>query len=131
MSPSNTTAKAQHVAIIGGGIAGMATAYAIQQKAREAGLPITFTLFESAPRLGGKILTESTDGYVIEGGPDSFLQQKPWAGQLAQALGLEPELIGTNPAEKRLYVVNHGHLTKMPDGVMLIIPTRFMPFITT
>lgn len=119
------------VAIIGGGIAGLAAAYTLQTKAQEAGVPVTFTLFESAPRLGGKILTEQVEDYTVEGGPDSFLLQKPWAAQLAQELGLEQDLRGTNPAEKRLYVINRGRLTKMPDGVMLIIPTRFMPFITS
>jgi oxygen-dependent protoporphyrinogen oxidase len=129
MNPSSVSPK--RVAIIGGGIAGLTAAYTLQEKAREAGLPIHFTLFESSPSLGGKIATDQADGFVIEGGPDCFLLQKPWAAQLAQALGLEQDLIGTNPQEKRLYVVNRGRLVKMPDGVMLIIPTRFMPFITS
>jgi oxygen-dependent protoporphyrinogen oxidase len=119
------------VAIIGGGITGLVAAYALQKGAREAGLPVTFTLFESAGRLGGKILTETSGGFVVEGGPDSFLLQKPWAAQLALELGLEDEMIGTNPALRKLYVVNRGRLTPMPDGLMLIIPTRFMPFITS
>jgi protoporphyrinogen/coproporphyrinogen III oxidase len=122
---------ARHVAIIGGGIAGLATAYTIQEKARAFGLPIRFTLFESAPTLGGKILSEKIDDFMIEGGPDSFLQQKVWAAQLAQKLGLEQDLIGTNPEQKKLFVVNRGHLTAMPDGVMMVIPTRFTPFITS
>ncbi len=123
--------QASHVAIIGGGITGLTAAYTLQKGAREAGLALTFTLFESAARPGGKILTETSDGFVVEGGPDSFLLQKPWAAQLAQELGLEGELIGTNPGQRKLYVVNRGRLTPMPDGLMLIIPTRFMPFITS
>jgi protoporphyrinogen/coproporphyrinogen III oxidase len=120
-----------HVAIIGGGIAGLAAAYTLRERAKETGLPVIFTLFEGSDRLGGKILTEQIEGFIVEGGPDSFLAQKPWAAQMAQALGLEPELMGTNPDPKKLFVVNHGKLTPMPDGVMLIIPTRFMPFITS
>src|SRR5512146_586875 len=114
MNPIN--APQRRVAIIGGGIAGMAAAYTVQQKAREAGQPITFTLYESSPNLGGKIITDQADGFIVEGGPDSFLLQKPWAAQLAQELGLEADLMGTNPQEKRLYVVNKGRLTQMPDG---------------
>ena len=117
------------VAIIGGGITGLAAAHTLQERARESGIEATYTLFESSDRLGGKILTDDQDGFVIEGGPDSFFQQKPWAGELAQALGLEPELVGSNQEQRRLYVVNRGRLTPMPDGVMLIVPTRFMPFI--
>jgi oxygen-dependent protoporphyrinogen oxidase len=119
------------VIVVGGGIAGLAAAYTLQENARAAGLSLSITLLESAPQLGGKILTESEAGFTVEGGPDSFLLQKPWAAQLAQKLGLESELIGTNPNQKKLFVVNRGRLTPMPDGVMLIIPTRFMPFVTS
>ena len=122
---------ARELAIVGGGITGLAAAYALQKKAREAGRALNFTLYESAPRLGGKILSEESGGFLIEGGPDSFLQQKPWAADLAQELGLEEALIGANPRQKKLYVVDHGRLTPMPDGVMLIIPTRFTPFVTS
>ena len=125
------SSQPRRVAIIGGGITGLTAAYILQKGARQAGLALTFTLFESAARPGGKILTETCDGFVVEGGPDSFLLQKPWAAQLAQELGLEGELIGTNPGQRKLYVVNRGRLTPMPDGLMLIIPTRFMPFITS
>ena len=120
-----------HIAIIGGGIAGLATAYTLQERAKAIGISMTYTLFESSANLGGKILTEKENGFIVEGGPDSFLAQKPWATQLAQALGLDQDLMGTNQAQKKLFVINHGRLTPMPDGVMLIIPTRFMPFITT
>ncbi len=120
---------ANQVAIVGGGITGLAAAYSFQERARSAGIEARYTLFESSPRLGGKILTEKQDGFVIEGGPDSVFQQKPWATELAQALGLEPELIGSNPQQRQVYVVNRGRLTPMPEGVMLIVPTRFMPFI--
>lgn len=129
MNPKSNLEK--KVVIIGGGIAGLATAYKLQECTREEGLSVAYTLLESSPNLGGKIVTDLEEGFVIEGGPDSFLAQKPWAAQLAQALGLEEDLIGTNQEQKKLFVVNHGHLTPMPDGVMLIIPTRFMPFITT
>ncbi len=117
------------VVIVGGGITGLAAAYTFQERARAAGIPARYTLFESSPRLGGKILTEKQDGFVIEGGPDSVFQQKPWATELAQSLGLEPELIGSNPQQRQVYVVNRGRLTPMPEGLMLIVPTRFMPFI--
>ena len=123
----------RRVAIIGGGITGLAAAYTLQKNARESGQPVSFTLFESDARLGGKILTETNGEFIVEGGPDSFLLQKPWAAQLAQELGLENRLIGTNPnpAQRKLFVVHRGRLMPMPDGLMLIIPTRFMPFISS
>ena len=65
--------------IVGGGIAGLATAYYAQKQAEEAGLDLDLTLVERAPQLGGKITTETPNDFVIEGGPDSFITQKPLA----------------------------------------------------
>jgi protoporphyrinogen/coproporphyrinogen III oxidase len=121
----------KHVVIIGGGITGMAAAYELQEKARIAGLPLTYTLLERDGRLGGKIVTEQVDGFTIEGGPDCVISQKPWAADLARRLGIGDELIGTNDARRKTFVLNHRRLTPLPDGVLLIVPTRFMPFVTS
>jgi oxygen-dependent protoporphyrinogen oxidase len=117
--------------VVGGGIAGLATAYYAQKAADEAGLPLDITLAERDPVLGGKIRTDIPDGFVIEGGPDSFITQKPWALQLCRELGLGNRLVGTNDAQRAVYVLRGGKLRKMPDGMLLIVPTRFMPFVTS
>jgi len=121
----------RHVVIVGGGIVGLATAYYLQEEARAAGLPLTYTLLESDRTLGGKIVTEHVDGFVIEGGPDCFLRRKPWAADLCRRLGLGDELMGTNDARRKVFVLNRGRLTPLPDGVMLIVPTRITPFLTS
>ena len=120
-----------HLVIVGGGIAGLATAYAMRQAAEEHGLPVKVTLIERESRPGGKIVTDTSSGFVIEGGPDSFITQKPWALQLCRELGLEERLVGTNDARRAVYVLRGGKLRKMPDGMLLIVPTRFMPFVTS
>lgn len=120
--------KTNHIVIIGGGISGLATAHYLQKYAAENNQNITYTLVEKSPRFGGKIITNTEGGFVIEGGPDSFISQKPWAYKLAQELGLGDRLIGTNDDRRKTYVVHKGKLRPLPDGVMLIIPTRFMPF---
>lgn len=125
------TASTRNVLIIGGGITGLSAAYFIQQKARATGTPITFTLIESESRLGGKIATEKVDDFIVEGGPDCFIRQKPWAAALCRQLGLGEDLIGTNDARRKVFVINRRRLTPLPDGVMLIIPTRIMPFVTS
>ncbi|MEW5959075.1 MAG: protoporphyrinogen oxidase [Chloroflexota bacterium] len=118
-----------HVTIIGGGIAGLATAFYLQKKSREAGLSIDYTLIEQSPRFGGKIITTTTpDGFVIEGGPDSFITQKPWGTQLCRDLGVADRLIPTNDHRRDVYVVNRGRLTPFPGGFRLAIPTEFIPF---
>ncbi len=109
-----------HVVIVGGGITGLAAAWELQQHG------IDYTLLESADRLGGKISTERADAdggeFVIEGGPDSFLVQKPWAWQLCREIGLEDRLIGTNDAHRNVYVLRGGKLHPVPRGLRLIVP---------
>jgi len=116
------------VAVIGGGITGLAAAFTLQERGRAAGLPLDVALYERENSFGGKILTEQVDGFTIEGGPDSFISQKPRAAQLCRQIGLGEALLGTNDERRKTYVVNRGRLTPLPDGVMLIIPTRFLPF---
>jgi oxygen-dependent protoporphyrinogen oxidase len=122
------TQNAVDVAIVGGGIAGLAAAYYLQEKARQAGLPLSYSLIERAPSFGGKIVTDAQDGFVVEGGPDSFITQKPAALRLCRELGLDGRLIGTNDAQRKVYVLDGGRLRPLPDGVMLVVPTRFTPF---
>jgi oxygen-dependent protoporphyrinogen oxidase len=117
--------------VVGGGIAGLAAAYYAQKAAGEAGIALDVTLVERDTRLGGKIATDTPDGFVIEGGPDSFITQKPWALQLCRELGLGERLMGTNDAQRAVYVLRGGKLRKMPDGMLLIVPTKFKPFATS
>lgn len=117
------------IIIVGGGIAGLATAYYLQKQAAATGIPLAYTLIESAPQFGGKIVTECLDGFVVEGGPDSFLTQKPWALQLCRELGLSERLLGTNDERRKVYVLTGDRLQALPEGVMLLVPTRLMPFL--
>ena len=117
------------IVIIGGGITGLSTAYYLQKEKRINGIPLSITLIEAEEKLGGKIITEKFDGFTIEGGPDCFLRQKPWATELAEELGIIDELIGTNDDKRKVFVLVNGKLTPLPDGVMLIIPTKIMPFV--
>ncbi len=120
------------LAIIGGGIAGLAAAYQAVFLAHEQGWPAEgIALFEAEPRLGGKITTLRRDGFVIEGGPDTFLATKPWAVELCRELGLAERLRGTNPRQRATYVLHRGRLEPLPDGLTMMIPTRFSPMVRT
>src|ERR1022692_4526693 len=87
------------IAIIGGGIAGLAAAYELE-KARVAGSPVEYTLFESRDRLGGSLASEIVNGAVLEKGPDCFLTEKPAAAELCRELGLGADLIPSNDAAR-------------------------------
>lgn len=117
-----------HITIIGGGIAGLATAFYLQRQAQQIGLPLRYTLLESGSRLGGKIVTETVDNFIVEGGPDSFLTQKPGGLQLCRDLGISDRLIPTNDERRNVYVLRDNRLIPFPAGYRLAVPTQFMPF---
>ena len=113
-------------AIIGGGIAGLAAAYELEQ-ARRTDKNIEYTLFEARARLGGSLASEIVDGAVLERGPDSFLTEKPAAAELCRELGLGGELVPSNDADRKTYIVVHNRLIPLPDGLMFLVPTKLIP----
>jgi oxygen-dependent protoporphyrinogen oxidase len=114
------------IAIIGGGIAGLAAAHELE-KARTAGATVDYTLFEERPRLGGSLASEIVGGAVLERGPDSFLTEKPAAAELCRELGLGGELIPSNDAARKTYIVTRNRLVALPDGLMFLVPTKLLP----
>lgn len=113
-------------AIIGGGIAGLASAYELE-KARTTNPAIEYTVFESRDRLGGSLCSERVDGSVLEQGPDSFLTEKPAAAELCRELGLTADLIPSNDAARKTYIVIKNRLVSLPDGLMFLVPTKLVP----
>jgi protoporphyrinogen/coproporphyrinogen III oxidase len=118
-----------HVVIIGGGISGLSAAYYLQRQAREAGVPLRYTLVERAERFGGKLVTDMVGEFVVEAGPDSILTQKPWGVQLVRELGLADQLIGTNELPRKVYFLANRRPVPMPEGMTLIVPTKLGPFL--
>jgi len=118
----------KRIAIVGGGISGLAAAFALEER-RRAGEPLEFVVYESSPRFGGVLFTEQVEGCLIEAGPDSFLTEKPWAADLCRRLGIEDQLIGSTDADRKTYILVKGKLVPMPDGLMFMVPTQLSPAI--
>ncbi|HKN35121.1 MAG TPA: protoporphyrinogen oxidase [Terriglobales bacterium] len=116
----------KRIAIIGGGISGLSAAFTLEQT-RRSGTPLEYVLFESSQRLGGVLVTEQVESCLIEAGPDSFLTEKPWAIDLCRQLGLADQLIGSNDADRKTYILVNGKLLVMPDGLMFMVPTKILP----
>ena len=117
------------VAVIGGGITGLAAAFYLQKEAREKGYPLEVILIEASHRLGGKIQTVRRDGFVIERGPDSFLERKKSFGKFAEDLGISDQLVAN--ATGQAYILVNDGLHPIPGGSVMGIPTQISPFITS
>jgi oxygen-dependent protoporphyrinogen oxidase len=113
----------KRIAIIGGGIAGVTAAYELARLAGE-GAPVEATLFEASSRLGGIVETIREGGFIIEGGPDGWVTEKPWARELAEELGLAGELLPSNDAIRRTYILKDNALEAIPDGLKMMVPTN-------
>ncbi len=116
----------KRIAIVGGGISGLAAAFALEERRRDGEL-LEYAVYESGPRFGGVLATEQVDGCLVEAGPDSFLTEKPWAADLCRRLGIEDQLIGSNDSDRKTYILVKGKLTPLPDGLMFMVPTRLAP----
>ncbi len=120
-------ARDPRIAILGGGITGLAAAWRIRERA-----PATrVTLFEAGDRLGGVIRSERCDRWLLEHGPDSLLREKPWAIELCHQLGLGDELIPTEEGNRRTLLVRDGKVVPVPDAFRLLAPTRLGPFMAS
>jgi len=74
MWPATDTHSGPRIAVVGGGISGLAAAHRLIELAAERQPPVRVLLFEASNRVGGVISTERGNGFVVEGGPDSFVR---------------------------------------------------------
>jgi protoporphyrinogen/coproporphyrinogen III oxidase len=117
----------RRIAIIGGGISGLAAAHRIH----ELDPSTTVVLFEAGDRLGGVLQTEARDGWLIERSADMFTTREPWAVDLCRRLGIADELIETDARFRRAFVVRGSKLLPVPEGFTLMSPARIWPIIST
>ncbi len=126
----------KRIIIVGGGVSGLGAAYKVARAASE-GHDVEFVLFEKDPRLGGKIRTEivwdpSDEGkFIVDGGPDCFLTEKPACHRVAKLTGIFNDELPTDESRKRTWILSRGKLHQMPDGIFMFAPTKFLPFATT
>lgn len=111
--------------VIGGGISGLSAAYYLAKGG------IRPVLLERRPRAGGVIQTVVEQGCVLEEGPDGFMAAKPWAMNLIRELGLADQVMGSNDHSRVTYIVKNGKLVPMPEGLMMMVPTKILPLVET
>jgi oxygen-dependent protoporphyrinogen oxidase len=109
------------IAIIGGGISGLSCAYYVNRAGHDS------VVFDPSP--GGPIGSVTMEGCILETGPESWLAMKPWAEQLIRELGLGDELMGSNDAGRRTYVLRRGQFVTLPEGLQMVVPTKIWPVV--
>src|SRR5262249_10722620 len=115
------------LAVVGGGVTGLAAAHRAGELARERAVELDLTLLEARDRLGGTIATERAGGFLVEAGPDSFLSEKPWALDVCRRLGVEDRLVRTDDRFRKVFVWRAGGLHPLPGRVQLLAPAKELP----
>ena len=115
------------IAVVGGGMAGLGAARVLEA-ARAQDPSIDWHLYEQDPRFGGKVHTIRRDGFVVEGGPDSAIIEKPWPITAAREVGIGDRFLDCNEDIRKSFVYTRGRLHELPEGIILMVPTRMVPF---
>ncbi len=125
--PQDGRSRPLRIAIVGGGMAGLGAARVLED-ARAADPSIDWHLYEDERRFGGKVHTVRREGFVVEGGPDSAIIEKPWPIKLARELGIGDQFAESNEDIRKSFVYARGRLHELPEGIILMVPTRMVPF---
>ena len=125
--PQGGPARPLRIAVVGGGMAGLGAARVLED-ARAADPAIDWHLYEDEPRFGGKVHTVRRDGFVVEGGPDSAIIEKHWPITMARRLGIGDRFEDSNEGIRKSFVFARGRLHELPEGIILMVPTRMVPF---
>jgi len=128
---ASSSGSPARVVVIGGGLSGLAAAHRIHELSGSSCRPIEVVVLEAKDRVGGVIWTDRVDGFTLEGGPDSFIINKPWGIGLSRRLGLTEQLVETDATHRRSFVVRKGQLAPVPEGFVLMAPHRIFPVLTS
>ena len=130
MTPSlpNSTRR---IAVIGGGITGLAAAHRLIELGQTSGQPADVTVFEASDQIGGVAGTVRIGDYLVETGADSFITNQPGAIRLCERLGLSDRLLKTVPTFRGSQVLRKGQPVPVPEGFMLLSPAKIWPVLTS
>ena len=112
------------VVVIGAGISGLSVAVTLQAEARRSGAPLNLTVLERQPLAGGHARTATAGGFLVEAGPNGFLNREPETLALIDSLNLNSRVITANPASARRFIVRDGLLCEVPDSPLTLVKTR-------
>ena len=118
------------LAVIGGGISGLSTAFFLKEHLTGRKVPFEITIYEKSARIGGAVYTENVRDCLYEGGVDAFLSEDRDILKLCSKLSIQNDILNSDESRRQTLVFWQGRLRKMPKGLMMSIPTSFWPFLT-
>lgn len=114
------------IAVVGGGVAGLAAAVALRDRARERGVDLSVTVFEKDAETGGNLRTINQGGWQFEWGPNGFLDSEPATLRLVDRLGLRPRLLRSSDATRRRFLLVNGRLHEIPLSPKAFLSSRMI-----
>jgi len=117
------------VVIVGGGISGLTTALHLTDRGQEVPGGVEVVVLEASPDPGGNIRTRREEGFVIERGPNGYLDNVPTTPALVRRLGLEDRIQKADASAARRYLYRKGKLHLLPAGPLgfLLSPVLSLP----
>ncbi|MGB9731253.1 MULTISPECIES: protoporphyrinogen oxidase [Calditerrivibrio] len=116
------------IAIIGGGISGISTAFLLEKLKKELSLDMEITIIEKRLRWGGSIETSREDGFIVEAGPNGFLDSKPHTLELLSMAGLSNNLVKSNDLARKRYIMRNGILHRLPENPPMFFKSKLLSF---
>ncbi|MAF26311.1 MAG: protoporphyrinogen oxidase [Gemmatimonadota bacterium] len=115
------------VAVIGGGVSGLATAFHLVREAAARDMAWDVRVFEREGTAGGKLRTRRARGFLLEEGPNGFLDNEPATLRLVEQLSLEDELLRSRDAARRRFLLRAGRLVEIPLSPVGFVRSPLLP----
>jgi len=116
------------IAVVGGGVAGLATAWLMAELGREAGRRAEITVFEALPEPGGATRTDIMEGFTCEWGPNGFLDNEPATLDLVARLGLTDRLVKADESAGRRFIYWGGKMRELPTKPPAFLVSDILPW---
>lgn len=108
------------IVVAGGGITGLAMAFTLKQEAARRGVAIELTVLDAGDA-GGHARTIEEDGFLVERGPNGFLDRGAETMALIDELKLQDRIVEANPSAKRRFILRDGSLRRVPESPPALI----------
>lgn len=119
----------ERLVVVGGGISGLATAYYALDAARRLGRDFAVTVLEADLRPGGRMWSDREDGFIVEHGPNGFLDSKPDALALTDHLSASALILKASPLARKRFIVRRGRLRRLPESPPAFFASRLLTFL--